>query len=266
MLKGREKGRKLRLGYARGGKGAEATVVAGEIRRTMMLGGAPGEGGWTLGESEMRDLRMLEPKIDQELRRLLPMVAPCARGDDECATPALFEAFRWQGLNLAAIDADLGRYFGTRQGVLVLSGGFKGLRSGDVIQKVGDTAVGSPREVMRALRKHGVGASLPVLVLRERKPVVVTITVPEAKALPFLPTAPVPPMPPVPPVAPVPPAPPVPAVPRSHRPAHAVPAPATPARPARPAAPAAPAEPAPPDDDGAAVLVREVPAQFVLVT
>ena len=158
LLAGLDKGRKVRLGYVRAGKSGEATVVAGDIRRAMLLGGAPDGKSWGPGEHEMRALRMVAPEIDGELRRLLPMVAPCAPGDEDCAMPALFEAFRWQGLNLAAIDADLGRYFGTSTGVLVLGGGLKGLRSGDVIQRVGGTAVDSPRDVMRALRTRAVGA------------------------------------------------------------------------------------------------------------
>ena len=44
----------------------------------------------------------------------------------------LAEAFRWNGLNLASVDAKLGRYFGTDRGVLVLSSGpdLAGLQAG----------------------------------------------------------------------------------------------------------------------------------------
>src|SRR3546814_7211570 len=53
----------------------------------------------------------------------------------DCGTPALMSAFRWNGLNLATVDKQLGRYFGTDHGVLVLSNGeLAGLHAGDVIQ------------------------------------------------------------------------------------------------------------------------------------
>jgi membrane-associated protease RseP (regulator of RpoE activity) len=225
-LRGLKKGESVRLGYVRAGKGGEATVVAGDIGGAMMFSGKPGEDlVAVLGEAAGR-MRVLAPEVEGELRRVLPMIR-CKPGKEDCEMPALVEAFRWQGLNLSAIDADLGRYFGTQKGVLVLSGGagLEGLRSGDVLQSIGGKPVETPREVMKALRAREVGTALPVVVLRDRKPIIVTITVPAAQALPFLP--PVPPVPPTPPTPPTPPA---------HRP-HALPPP--------PAAP--PAPPPPPD-------------------
>ena len=87
----------------------------------------------------------------QEVIRIGP------RGDckgKNCRVPMLAEAFRWNGLNLASVDAKLGRYFGTDRGVLVLSAGpdLAGLQPGDVIHKIDGSAVDSPREAMEALR------------------------------------------------------------------------------------------------------------------
>ena len=142
--------------------------------------------------------------------------------------PALFQAFRWQGLNLASVDASLGRYFGTDRGVLVLSSGpdLKGLQSGDVIRKIDGSTVQSPREVMRELREKDSGSRLQVEVLRDRKPMPVTLTVPKSRPLPFM--IPPPPAPPAPPAPP--------------RPPHAAPS----AMPAPPAPPTPPTAPPPP--------------------
>jgi hypothetical protein len=257
LLHGLTRGQKVRLGYARAGKTAEATVVAGDIRRMVMFGGVPGqdmdfEG---LEGRELRGLRTLDPQIEGELRRVLPM-ARCEPGQQQCDAPALFEAFRWQGLNLASLDGDLGHYFGTEHGVLVLSGGpgLEGLHAGDVIQKVGGTAVDSPREVMRALRGKPVGSALALSVLRDRKAVAVSVKVPEARPLPFL-APPTPPTPPTPPAMPAPPPPPPGMVPRTpHAAPPAMPAPPPPPpgmaprtpRAAPPAPPAPPVEGAPP--------------------
>ena len=82
----------------------------------------------------------------------------------------LAEAFRWNGLNLAAVDAQLGRYFGTSEGVLVLSTGkdLDGLQAGDVIRKIGGKPVTHPREAMDALRAQPADAKVSVDYLRDR--------------------------------------------------------------------------------------------------
>lgn len=126
----------------------------------------------------------------------------CKPGES-CAGPQrLAEAFRWNGLNLAAVDAQLGRYFGTDKGVLVLSAGpaLGTLQPGDVIQRVDGKAVDTPRAVMDALRDKPADSAIAVDYLRDRKPGTTQIKVP--KAMPFPPMPPMPPAPPMPPGAP----------------------------------------------------------------
>lgn len=120
----------------------------------------------------------------------------CKPGES-CAGPQrLAEAFRWNGLNLASVDAQLGRYFGTDKGVLVLSAGpaLGTLQPGDVIQRVDGKAVDTPRAVMDALRDKPADSTIAVEYLRDRKSGTTQVKVP--KAMPF------PPMPPMPPGAP----------------------------------------------------------------
>ena len=97
----------------------------------------------------------------------------------------LAEAFRWNGLNLAAVDAQLGRYFGTSEGVLVLSTGkdLEGLQAGDVIRRIGGKAVANPREAMEALRAQPAEGKVAVDYLRDRVAGSAQVSVP--KALPF---------------------------------------------------------------------------------
>ena len=104
---------------------------------------------------------------------------------DNCKLPVLAEAFRWNGLNLAAVDAQLGRYFGTSEGVLVLSTGkdLDGLQAGDVIRKIGGKPVSHPREAMDALRAQPADAKVSVDYLRDRVTATAQVSVP--KALPF---------------------------------------------------------------------------------
>ncbi len=176
---------------------------------------------------------MVAPRVRTEIIDLGR--ADCAGGT--CASPMLMEAFRWNGLNLASVDASLGRYFGTDSGVLVLSTGpeLKGLQGGDVIRKVDGKPVATPREAMDALRGKPSGSRVAVEYLRDRKTASAQVTVPEPMVI-NIPRPPAPPPPPpapgaVPPPAPTPPTPPAP-------PSTAVPA--APAPPPPPPAPAAP--------------------------
>ena len=154
----------------------------------------------------------IAPEIRREIIRLSPG-SECAAGTP-CAFPVISEALRWNGLNLASLDADLGKYFGTDKGVLVLGTGpgLGGLRAGDVIRSVDGKPVSTPREVMDALRGRDSGDKVDVGYLRERRAGATVVTVPEPVAIPLPPAPPVPPAPPPSPNAPgaAPPAPPVP--------------------------------------------------------
>lgn len=237
LLSGLKQDQLLKLGYARAGKTAVASVKAGQIRGALMMERSP-EGPPPRWHGE-RDGRFdLPEQVQMEIERIGPM-GDCGkdRHRRDCHYPALIEAFRWQGLNLAALDAGLGRYFGSSDGVLVLSSsdGLKGLQSGDVIQRVGGSAVKSPRDVMRALRDKDEGTQLRLEVLRDRKPVAVSVTVPKSRPLPFM--APPPPPPAAAAAPPAPPAPP--AAPAARTPGVAPVAPALPPPPPPPARPSA---------------------------
>ena len=138
----------------------------------------------------------------------------------------------WWGLNLAALNPDLGGYFGTDRGVLVLSAdadAFRGLKSGDVVQGVSGHSVTRPEDALRLLRDAPAGSEVKVQVLRQRKAVTLSLKAPEFMGI-FVP--PPPPAPPVPPAMPAPPAPPAAPTPR-----------------AMPAPPAPPVSPPPPGND-----------------
>ncbi|KFN43528.1 PDZ domain-containing protein [Arenimonas oryziterrae] len=194
----------VRLSYAREGKTFDASVKADAIRRVMVFnreGGdmpmrGPGRGG--------DHMMVLSPQVEMDIERMGGPMRHCESGKEDCHLPAMMQAFRWQGLNLASVDASLGRYFGTSKGVLVVSSGpeLKGLQSGDVIQRVAGSDVASPRDVMRALRERKEGEQVKVDVLRDHKAAAVTLTVPKARALPFMAPPPPPPAPPAPPAVP----------------------------------------------------------------
>lgn len=97
----------------------------------------------------------------------------------------------WWGLDLAPLNPDLGQYFGTSAGVLVLSRNqklFPELRPGDVIRFVDGQSVASPSGAMRALRAVPSGKPIDLAILRHGKALRLSITAPASSAtLPPLP-------------------------------------------------------------------------------
>jgi hypothetical protein len=146
--------------------------------------------------------------IAPDVRREIVMMNPGeACSGEHCKLPVIADALRWNGLNLASLGASLGRYFGSDDGVLVVSTGpeLEGLQAGDVIRSIDGKAVQSPRDVMEALRGRDAGSKVAVGYLRDRKAGNTQVTVPE----PMMFRIPAPPAPPAPPAAPAPPAPPM---------------------------------------------------------
>jgi C-terminal processing protease CtpA/Prc len=138
--------------------------------------------------------RQIRVEVD-ERRRMMKIREP-AHGEyeielhdmSELGDLALHEANIWfglpmtQGLKLAEIDADLGSYFKTDRGVLVLKAKADNdlqLQSGDVILKVGDTDVNSPSDFMRTLREFEEGQELHINVKRDGKDKTLKTIMPE---------------------------------------------------------------------------------------
>lgn len=257
-------GKPVTLGYVRDGRSAQLQVTPREGEHMLMvhdgeslvsLHGRPllevGPDGAVTMSSKM--IRVAPGGVAPEIHREIVRIdrgAPCADGD--CRMQMLEEAFRWNGLNLASVDARLGRYFGTNRGVLVLSmpEDMGGLQPGDVILRLDGKDVNTPREAMAAAHARKPGTAVQVEYLRDRKQATTSIKLPERRALRF----PEPPTPPAAPGAPRPAvapraaaAPPAPATPMSAPRAMTAPAAMVPPPPAAPAtAPAPPAAPLPP--------------------
>ncbi|HEY0504920.1 MAG TPA: PDZ domain-containing protein [Lysobacter sp.] len=210
------------LAYVRDGRAATARATPQLGERVLLMRDAD-------GNPVSRPLPLISPQVRNELIRL-----DCDDEDEDCHLPLLSEAFRWNGLNLATVDAQLGRYFGAQRGVLVLSTSpeLAGLQAGDVIQSIDGKPVASPREAMAALRAKPAESRVGVTYLRDRKSATTQITVPRTAML-RIPRPPAPPTPPVAPKAPTAPKPPAP--------------PAAPAPPEARIPPTPPAPPAPPE-------------------
>lgn len=186
----------VRVTYQRDGKAHEASVTPTQVSpRIAFASQGPGAVFLRSGDGGMPQIEgvpvpmgeisaVIAPEVQLELRKL-GRLGDC-KGED-CQLPALAEAFRWSNLNLATVDASLGRYFGTEAGVLVLSVGeeLEGLQAGDVIRKVDGAAVTSPRDVTQALRDKPADATVSIEYLRDRQTRTSAVAVPKAAAFRF---------------------------------------------------------------------------------
>lgn len=166
LLKNLQEGQAVKIGYSRAGKPAIATVKAGMIDRQMIVN---------------REIRHAPPGPPHNMAY----------------------ATRWQGLNMAELNPQLGRYFGTNSGVLVLSSnkGFVGLQAGDVITKIDGNTVVSSRDVLKYLRTKKAGEKISLDILRDRKALSLSVIAPKQPPM-DIPPPPAPPKPPMPPAPP----------------------------------------------------------------
>ena len=120
------------------------------------------------------------------------------------------------GMELASLTPKLGAYFGTSEGVLVVQAPDNDvlkLEDGDVIQSIDGRKPDDGTHAMRILRSYRSGEKLKLDVLRQRKPVTLSVTMPERPEFGgdnFHFEGPMPPMPPMPAVPQSPPPPGVP--------------------------------------------------------
>jgi membrane-associated protease RseP (regulator of RpoE activity) len=112
----------------------------------------------------------------------------------------------------ATITPDLGRYFGTDRGVLVVrapTGGDVRLKDGDVILSIDGRRPDDAPHAMRILRSYQPGEKLVLEVMRDRKPLKLQVTAPAIESRVRVKRVMIaPPAPPAPTAPPAPPAPP----------------------------------------------------------
>jgi S1-C subfamily serine protease len=88
------------------------------------------------------------------------------------------------GLQLVELNPELGEYFGTKEGVLVVhspADSTLALKGGDVILAIDGRSAQSASRAMRILRSYDAGEKAKLDVMRQKKRITVTWTVPERK-------------------------------------------------------------------------------------
>lgn len=152
-----EEGEAVTLQYLRDGENLEVTVVARE------LDFGPKVSAGFVGNP------------DFEFR-----VAP---GVEWQSAEPWFVSRGWLDMELVEINPELGEYFGSDSGVLVVRGPEEdeilGLMSGDVILRIGEREVKNPEHVMRILRSYEPDEELSVDIVRHGSSETLTGKVPE---------------------------------------------------------------------------------------
>ncbi|HEX9728456.1 MAG TPA: PDZ domain-containing protein [Gemmatimonadales bacterium] len=174
-----EIGDTVRVEYERDGQQHQATIVARRV---------PGS-SYSLVSPDAR-VGMLEGSRDAVIsaERMADRVARVAgelnlrRLGDEPGSFVFSFGSRWADMELTALDEELGSYFGTTEGLLVVRAprdGMLNLKGGDVILRIGGRVPTSPSHATRILRSYEPGDEIRIEIMRNRQRSTVSSTVRE---------------------------------------------------------------------------------------
>ncbi len=93
---------------------------------------------------------------------------------------------KWLDLEMVPLNPDLGRYFGSRSGILVIrapEGGPLNVKPGDVIVKVGQEQPSTPWQVLRTLRTFQPGELVNLELIRNGNVIVVKAEAPVIRSV-----------------------------------------------------------------------------------
>jgi len=161
-----ERGDTVEVEYRRDGRTEKAELVAGEF-----------DGAYGIARVEYSD--RLEGLLERA--REMPQVHVTAPRSFAFSLGATLP-----GLELVTLNPDLGEYFGTDEGVLVISVPEESelnLEAGDVILSIGNRKVKSPSHAMRILRSYEPEEEVTFEVMRKQRKATVTGEVSENYAV-----------------------------------------------------------------------------------
>jgi len=140
--------------------------------------------------TETRTARIIAEDVKLSMRMWMPhmqdlprMKMPDFDGDD--GDFRVFINDRFSDLDLVDLNPDLGEYFGSKTGVLVVKASSDStipLKAGDVILKIDGREPKSVSQAERILRSYDSGETAKLEVMRKQKRITVSWAVPERKA------------------------------------------------------------------------------------
>jgi len=152
-------GDELKIVYLRNGQANQTALTADELDPDMMV-----EPGYPF----MRDLERLGRDFGEDIIESLQ--------------------YRWRhhglfaGMELVAVTPDLGRYFGTEYGLLVIRAPDNetiDLKDGDVIREIGGRQPKDPGHAMRILRSYEPGEEVVIGIMRDQRDHDIAVLLPE---------------------------------------------------------------------------------------
>lgn len=151
-------GDSVQVEYRRGTERQRATIVARELEPENWFN---------------YDFTVNPPSFKVEAS---PMVGEMAR--------SMMFAFadHWLNMELVSLNPELGEYFGTSEGLLVIRAprdSTINLRSGDVILRIDGRTPSSHSQLMRIFRSYSAGESVQIEIMRQKRRMTVTATIPE---------------------------------------------------------------------------------------
>jgi S1-C subfamily serine protease len=156
-----DEGDTARIEYRRGGETRTATVIA-EILEPE---------GMPLAMALDTAFRLrMAPRIEVEPMRELSRTLAYALPN------------RWLDMELVGLNPELGSYFGTTDGVLVVRGPSDEslrLQSGDVILRIGSREPTSAAHALRILRSYDAGETVSIVIMRQKQRQTIEAVVPE---------------------------------------------------------------------------------------
>ena len=173
VMKGVEEGDKLSVEYLRDGNVGTVEVeprVMGSHRY-----------GWA-GDGEHFEFKIPPAPMAPDAMREYRFFAPLLAGS-------------WSDMELVDLNKDLGRYFGTDTGLLVVSAPKSEalqLQAGDVIQSIDGREPASVGHAMRILGSYQAGEKLEIRIMRDKRGRTLDITMPDDRTSRLLPLPPLP--------------------------------------------------------------------------
>jgi len=129
-------------------------------------------------DSLLQSYSVIAPRIDVRV----PDLRFFGDGDRSGFTVLSLWGDRWADIELVRLNEDLGRYFGTSEGLLVISppdNDELDLQAGDVILGIDGREPYSPSRALRILRSYEEGETVNIEIMRDRNRMTVSYVVPE---------------------------------------------------------------------------------------
>jgi len=165
----------ISVDYRRGDSRQTATLVTGNEPMPMAWGfstGDPDDRAWTMRMPELERFRMPEggrmfsERFPEGGAFMFSFDGPLSR------------------VELAPLNADLGSYFGTTEGVLVINvpkESTLGLKGGDVVLSIDGRKTSSPSGLLRILRSYEPGDAFKFEVMRNKSRQTISATLPKGR-------------------------------------------------------------------------------------